>query len=132
MSSTTSPSEKSGGIVTVSKPEEMLALQLKAAKIAFERQFKPFEHRKFAFDFVCGWGGDFPPEAFYGGTSFAVLLVDVQGGVWIKGGHTTGTGVTRDCEKYSLAAVVGYRVILCTPAQIKKGLALQWITEALS
>lgn len=120
--------------MTVSKPEEMLALQLKAAKIAFERQFKPFEHRKFAFDFVCGWGLDFPLIAIYGCAvpSSYVILVDVQGGVWIKGGHTTGTGITRDCEKYSLAAIAGYRVILCTPAQIKKGLALKWIEEALA
>lgn len=59
------------------------------------------------------------------------VLIDVQGGVWIKGGHTTGIGITRDCEKYSLAAVAGYRVILCTPAQIKKGLVLQWIDAAL-
>jgi len=106
-----------------SVPEDLLAFQLKAAKIKFERQFKAVPDRRFAFDFKC--------MIFLTENIIRSILVDVQGGVWIKGGHTTGTGVTRDCEKYSLAAVEGYRVILCTPAQIKQGLALKWIEEAL-
>lgn len=97
--------------------EGELAFQLKAAKIPFERQFKPIKDRKFAFDFLCV-------------QYCCSVLCDVQGGVWIKGGHTTGTGITRDCEKYSLAAAAGFRVILCTPEQIRKGLALKWIEAA--
>ena len=105
-----------------SAPEDLLAFQLKAAKIKFKRQCKAIRGRKFSFDFYCSRLDE---------DSFTDVLVDVQGGVWIKGGHTTGTGVTRDCEKYSLAAIEGYRVILCTPDQIKSGQVLQWIEKAL-
>lgn len=99
-----------------SAPEEMLAFQLKASHIKFVREFCPFLSRRFRFDFKLS----------------DTLLVEVQGGIWNKGGHSSGIGITRDCEKYSLAAAHGYRVILVTPAQIKAGLALTWIEQALA
>jgi hypothetical protein len=104
----------------VSKPEDLLAFQLKAANIRFFREVPMVGGRKFRFDFVCGHR-DVKYE----------VLVEVQGGIWKKGGHSTGTGITRDCEKFSLAAAHGYRVLPVTPAQIKSGQALMWIEVAL-
>ena len=106
----------------MSKAEDMLELHLKAEKINYEREFKAIPGRDFRFDFWC----------------FKLveddLLIEVQGGVWLKGksGHSSGTGITRDCEKLSLAAVNGYRVIVVTPAQIKSGKAIEWIKAALA
>ena len=39
-----------------------------------------------------------------------MIAVEVEGGQWIKGGHTTGTGLQRDCEKYNLAQANGWKV----------------------
>ena len=62
-----------------SKPEALLAFQLKAAGIAHEREAQVIPGRRYRFDFCLGW-----------------LLVEVNGGVWAKGasGHSSGTGIT--------------------------------------
>lgn len=59
------------------------------------------------------------------------LLVEIQGGIWAEGGHTTGVGVTRDCEKATLAALAGFRCLAVTSDHISSGQALKWIQEAL-
>ena len=59
------------------------------------------------------------------------LLVEIQGGIWAKGGHTSGVGVNRDCEKANLATLAGWHILSLTPNQIREGLALRWIQEAL-
>lgn len=59
------------------------------------------------------------------------LLIEVNGGIWHKGGHSTGKGITRDCEKNNLAVLLGYRCLAVTADHIKSGQALKWILEAL-
>lgn len=107
----------------MSKPEDLLAFQLKAAGVWFVREHKLIHNRNFRFDFMCS------PDKQTG--VVPVVMVEVQGGIWKKGGHSTGIGITRDCEKFSLAAAHGYRVLPVTPAQIKSGQALMWIECAL-
>ena len=111
----------------MSKPEEQLALQLKAAHIEFKREFRPWEDRRYRFDFCI-------PKAQWCGMSaslFNRFLIEVQGGIWQKGAHSSGIGITRDCEKFCLAAIDGYLVMPVTPDQIKSGKALQWIEQAI-
>jgi hypothetical protein len=59
------------------------------------------------------------------------VAVEVQGATFVKGGHSTGTGIARDCEKLSLAAVHGWRVLPVTKHQIEGGQAVEWIAAAL-
>ena len=59
------------------------------------------------------------------------LLVEVQGGVWSKGGHTSGIGMNRDSEKMNLAVLLGFRCLSVTSNQIKSGKAVAWIKEAV-
>lgn len=59
------------------------------------------------------------------------LLVEIQGGIWGKGGHSTGDGITRDCLKNNLAVLAGFRCLMVTAEHIKSGQALKWIQEAL-
>lgn len=47
-----------------------------------------------------------------------MTLIEVEGGVWMKGRHNTGSGFIADCEKYLEAALLGYRVIRLAPPQI--------------
>lgn len=56
-----------------------------------EHRFHP--GRKFRFDLA--W-----PEA--------KVYVEVEGGVFVGGRHTRGPGYRRDCEKYNLAALMGW------------------------
>src|SRR5690242_9976865 len=102
-------------------------MQLKAAKIPYKREYKAIKGRDFRFDFRCVNTFDDANKRFIP----QVVLVEIQGGIWKKGGHSSGTGITRDCEKYSLAAANGWRIILATPAQVKSGQCLQWIEQAL-
>lgn len=114
----------------MSAAEDLLELHLKADNIAYEREVKAVPNRAFRFDFRCQSHPKVMTRAFIP----AAVLVEVQGGVWLKGksGHSSGTGITRDCEKLSLAAVNGYRCIVVTPAQIKSGQAIEWIKAALA
>jgi hypothetical protein len=101
----------------VKDPESQLAFMLGAMGIGFTREFKAIPDRKYRFDFRID------------GTN---ILLEVQGGVWMnKAGHNTGAGITRDCEKFSLAVANGYRVMPFTPSQIKSGWALGVIEQAL-
>ena len=81
-----------------------------------ERQAKLIPGRKFAFDFA--WAEQ-------------RLAVEVQGGIFLpKGAHTSGPGVTRDCEKAALAMLEGYRTLAVTGAMVRDGRAVAWV-EAL-
>ena len=122
----------------MSKAEDLLELHLKADKtpgFGYVREFEAIPGRKFRYDFYCAIG---KRGAITSARSvewdIKKVLVEVQGGVWLKGksGHSSGTGITRDCEKLSLAAVHGYRCIVVTPAQIKSGQAINWIKQALA
>ncbi len=60
-----------------------------------------------------------------------LLAVEVDGGVWINGRHTTGAGYSKDCEKLNEAVLLGWRVLRFTPAMVSDGSAVQYIEYAL-
>jgi hypothetical protein len=50
------------------------------------------------------------------------LLVEVQGGVWMRrGGHTGGQAQIDDMEKMNLLQLDGWRVLQCTPQHVTDG-----------
>ena len=101
---------------SVSKGEALLENHLNALKIPFTKEFRFHPDRKWQADFRID---DMP------------ILVEVEGGVFSNGRHTRGEGYTKDCEKYSAAAVNGWFVIRGTTAQIKEGLVIQWIEKLI-
>lgn len=44
--------------------------------------------------------------------------IEVQGGIWIKGAHSTGTGIKRDMEKRNLQVLYGWRVLEVEPQDL--------------
>ena len=100
----------------VSEPEELLAWQLRAEGLTFDREHRFHESRMWRLDF---W--------FAG----ARLAVEIDGGGWVGGRHSRGTGIENDCEKASHIAMAGHRLMRVTPGQIKRGEALKWILVAL-
>ena len=81
-----------------------------------ERQFKFHVKRAWRFDFAY-------PEA--------KLALEVDGGTWINGGHSRGSGIEKDCEKLAAAVILGWRVMRATTNQVKNGTAAFWIEQAL-
>jgi very-short-patch-repair endonuclease len=76
--------------------EELLSEQLHANRIAtYVRQYR-FHRRRWRFDFY------FP---------FHKLAVEIEGGTFIKSGHTTGGGIRDQMEKYNEAAILGIKVL---------------------
>ena len=99
------------------KPEDLLDWHLQASHLPTPvRQFRATPPRKFAWDFA--WPA-------------LRLLVDVQGGTWKLGGHSSGTGIARDAVKLNLATLAGYRVLLVTTNHVQSGQALAWIEQAI-
>ena len=109
----------------MSPAEQLLAVQLEQAGIPFEREFRFSPPRKWRADFLVAAGlvaGSWEPPC---------VLVEIDGGGYVAGRHSRGTGIEKDAEKQSAAAILGYRVIRCTPAQVNDGRALSWIKQAL-
>ena len=104
--------------------ELLLEQQLRQAGIPFEREYAFVPGRKFRADFLV-WDVPGPGWATHR------VLVEVDGGAWISGRHTRGSGFEKDAEKASLAAINGYRVIKCVPSQVEDGTCLAWIEQAL-
>jgi very-short-patch-repair endonuclease len=104
-------------VTRVSMPELLLEEQLKGAGIPYEREYRFHPTRKWRADFGVPLGID--------------ILIEVEGGTWIKGRHTTGSGFAKDAEKYNAAAELGYRVLRYTPSMIEDGSALAQIKRVL-
>ena len=101
----------------MSKLEEQFALQLKAEGIeGWEREYKFHPERRFRLDFA------FLTQK---------VGVEIQGGTWIAGRHSGGVGFERDCEKFNLATLFGWKILKFTGKHIKNGQAIEWIKEAL-
>ena len=58
----------------------------------------------------------------------------MQGGAFLVTGgrHTRGVGFRRDAEKFSEAAILGWRVLHVLPEQMADGRALMWVERALA
>ena len=97
----------------MSKVEDDLEQQFLASDLpGFVREYKAIKGRRFKWDFA------FLEQR---------LLIEVQGGVFMRrGGHTSGVGVTRDCEKHNLAYLAGWGDLLVTTQMVKDGRALEW------
>ena len=58
----------------------------------------------------------------------AKLLVEINGGTFTRGGHSTGLGIRRDYEKCNLAQLAGWRVLSFDGEAVKSGEAVR-VTE---
>lgn len=122
------------------KHEAALARIYDAQGIRYLREFFAVPERKFKWDFhlvetcdFCPTGRVKPEQCVCGGVGWVRTnwLVEVQGQIWKKGGHTSGHGVSRDAEKANLAAIKLYRQLIFTPEMIEDGRALLYTLQAL-
>jgi hypothetical protein len=61
-----------------------------------------------------------------------LVAVEVQGGIWTRGRHARGSGIAAECQKFSLAAALGWRVLPVTREMIESGEAVRLIAQALT
>lgn len=59
------------------------------------------------------------------------VAVECQGAIWTNGAHSRGSGVARDCLKFSIGAALGWRVLPLTRGMIEDGTAVTLIRQAL-
>lgn len=65
------------------------------------------------------------------------LFLEVQGGIWLgrhgkhAGRHSGGMGQIRDMQKYNVAAIMGWRIIYATPAEVQSLAVLGTVRAAL-
>ena len=102
--------------MALSEGEETFALQLRATGVeGWVREHRFHPTRRWRFDFA--WLDQ-------------MVAVEIQGG-GRAGRHTRHLGFSQDCEKLSVAASMGWRVLPVTTAQVKAGNALLWLEEAI-
>ena len=100
------------------KPDSLFLALVKREKLPApvpELRFAP--PRKWRFDYA--W-----PEQ--------KVALEVEGGVWTNGRHTRGAGFLADVAKYNRAAILGWRLLRCTPAGLHDLWTITQLKDALT
>lgn len=80
-----------------------------------ELEYKFHPDRRWRFDFAwpdVGTNISIPLK------SFSLLALEVDGGIWIRGGHNRGAQMKKDWEKRNEAAALGWRIIYVEPRDL--------------
>lgn len=59
------------------------------------------------------------------------IAIEVEGGVWSGGRHTTGKGFIGDMEKYNSGTLLGWRIFRVTPQTLLTTATIEMIKEAI-
>jgi hypothetical protein len=59
------------------------------------------------------------------------LALEIDGGAWTGGRHTRGKGFIADQEKRNAAVLLGWRVLHCTPQDVKTGAVFGLLKQAM-
>ena len=86
-------------------------------KVECVKEFKFHPVRKWRFDYAI-------PEH--------KIALEVEGGVWTGGRHTSPKGFLGDIEKYNTATLMGWRVFRTTPEDLYKTVTIKLIKTAIS
>jgi very-short-patch-repair endonuclease len=60
----------------------------------------------------------------------AKIAIEVEGGIWTGGRHTSSAGFIKDMAKYNRAAVLGWRVLRVQPKELLTLATVQMVKEA--
>lgn len=82
-----------------------------------EKEFKFHPVRKWRFDYA------FPEHK---------IALEVEGGVWTGGRHTSSVGFLNDMEKYNTATLMGWRVFRTTPDDLYRKKTFDLIKNAIN
>ncbi|MBL0320298.1 MAG: hypothetical protein IPP74_13560 [Alphaproteobacteria bacterium] len=85
----------------------------------------PFPEREYKFHPTRKWRFDYAYPQYK-------IAIEKEGGTWAYGRHNRPQGFKNDCEKYSHAAILGWKIIRGTTEQFDDGLVASWVIEAIS
>lgn len=103
--------------MSASELEDIFAMQLDAVGLdGYVREYQAIPGRRFRFDFA------FIREN---------LLIEINGGTFTRGGHSTGTGIRRDYTKQNLCQIAGYKLLTFDADMVKSGQALDFTERML-
>ena len=94
---------------------QMLLIDLYAEGVDYEQEYRFDSDRKWRFDIAM------PAQK---------LAVEVDGGIWVGGRHTSGVGYEKDCQKLNAAVLQGWRVLRFTSGMVRSGEAARTIMMA--
>ncbi len=60
------------------------------------------------------------------------LIMEVEGGLWIKGKHGRGSGIVKDIEKQNEATAHGWMVLRCQPKELYLASTINYIKAAIA
>ena len=101
----------------MSELENIFASQLDAVGLTgYVREYQAIPGRRYRFDF---------------GFIRENLLIELNGGTFTRGGHSTGLGIRRDYEKSNLAVKYGYKLLTFDADMVKSGQALDFTERML-
>jgi hypothetical protein len=98
-----------------------------------EYQFAAIIGRRWRFDFA--WPHYQKPTKVEGFDSYDVvrckIALEIDGGIWINGGHNRGAQMLKTWEKENEAACMGWRIIRCQPKDLCTQNTVNLIKRAL-
>ncbi len=105
--------------MSASELENIFASQLDAVGLTgYVREYQAIPGRKFRFDFAFVEQGQ-------------NLLIELNGGTFTRGGHSTGLGIKRDYIKQNLCQLAGYKLLTFDADMVKSGQALEFTEKML-
>jgi very-short-patch-repair endonuclease len=100
----------------MNKNEIVFESYLRSKRLVFEKEYRFDSSRRWRFDYaIPAWK----------------IAVEIEGGVWSGGRHTSGAGFTKDCEKYNSATCHGWKVLRFTTSQFTNGDYARFIEEII-
>lgn len=122
------------------KTQIVLAYFAECGLPAPEAEYKFHPTRKWRFDFA--WSGYTSPHSMgysnswntnpIDGTSELVqVCLEVDGGIWIRGGHNRGAQMLKTWEKENEAVCMGWRILRCQPDDLCTQDTVRLIKRAL-
>lgn len=101
-----------------------------------ELEFRFSPDRKWRFDF--GWDGFIVGNGAFqycpvnGADKQIKVALEVDGGIWIRGGHNRGAQMKKDWEKRNAAAQLGWRILYVEPKDLCTAETVEMIRRCLS
>lgn len=92
-----------------------------------EPEYRFHSVRKWRFDFaLC------PAGCYISDIPLYKVALEVEGGVWVSGRHTRGSGFAKDMAKYNEAAAMGWRILRVEPKNLCMQETVDLIKRALN
>lgn len=108
-----------------SEPEILLEKHLDELGLSFRREWRFHPLRLWRFDFALG---SYPARPQLGDAwKPSKVAIEIEGGIYVRGRHTRGTGFQKDLDKYNAATALGWKVYRFSSNDVLQGRAKDFL-----